>query len=303
MPYRLVITKGPLKGRAFLVTKTEAKIGRDPANDIVLPDDYISRMHATIVTRGNTHTVVNSSPNGTLVNGRRVERGRLKPGDEITLGAETVLRYELEASPAVAARPQTDEAARKAAAALKARPLLLRRPKLLIGGLIYLGLLVALAVVLTMYRHRSTPPEQPLLTKDAIIRDLTRPLDRERDPIQARAALARGMDLYERREVDPANLYAAVVAFKEAEAYLGTSLTRPEHINAYNTCLDDLATRLDEFYFKAYALQQERRYNEARDYYANVLKYINDPDSAIFKDVSQRIRELQPFLERRRWGA
>ena len=79
MPYRLVAIKGPLKGRTFVVVKTETKIGRDPTNDIVLADDYVSRVHATIVTQGDRHVLINASPNGTLVNSKRVDRGALKP--------------------------------------------------------------------------------------------------------------------------------------------------------------------------------------------------------------------------------
>jgi pSer/pThr/pTyr-binding forkhead associated (FHA) protein len=37
------------------------------------------------------------STNGTRINGQRVERGRLRPGDEISIGHT---RYRLEAAPA-----------------------------------------------------------------------------------------------------------------------------------------------------------------------------------------------------------
>jgi FHA domain len=72
-------------------------LGRDSACDIVLNDAKCSRRHA-VVEKGPDGLVVrdSGSANGVYVNGRRVERARLRPGDVIRLGdAQLKLLHEL----------------------------------------------------------------------------------------------------------------------------------------------------------------------------------------------------------------
>lgn len=60
-------------------------IGRDPENDVVIPDRRVSRRHAEVVQVGSDFVLRDcESKNGTFVNGERVvgER-RLQDGDEI----------------------------------------------------------------------------------------------------------------------------------------------------------------------------------------------------------------------------
>ncbi len=69
-----------------------ARIGRSSACDLVLPDDAVSRRHAEIALRGGVCVVRDlGSCNGTWVNGRSVQRARLRRGDKLQLG-ETVIR-------------------------------------------------------------------------------------------------------------------------------------------------------------------------------------------------------------------
>jgi hypothetical protein len=71
---------------------TVAVIGRDPGCDVVLNDTRCSRRHAVVEDRPEGLVVRDlESANGTYVNGRRVERARLRPGDTIRLG-ETRLK-------------------------------------------------------------------------------------------------------------------------------------------------------------------------------------------------------------------
>ena len=62
-------------------------LGRDPACDVVLNDSKCSRRHA-VVEEGPEGVVVRDegSANGIHVNGRRVEKANLKPGDTLRLG-------------------------------------------------------------------------------------------------------------------------------------------------------------------------------------------------------------------------
>jgi predicted component of type VI protein secretion system len=69
-------------------------IGRHPQCDARLDSDWVSLRHF-VLTEDAGDVVVRDlvSTNGTWVNGRRVELGRLKPGDEISIAH---IRYRLE---------------------------------------------------------------------------------------------------------------------------------------------------------------------------------------------------------------
>jgi pSer/pThr/pTyr-binding forkhead associated (FHA) protein len=62
-------------------------IGRSRSCDVVQPEPTLSRRHATLQMRWGTWTLEDhASKNGTWVNGRRVQRVRLHPGDDVLLG-------------------------------------------------------------------------------------------------------------------------------------------------------------------------------------------------------------------------
>jgi hypothetical protein len=66
----------------------EVVIGRDPSCNLVLNDDRCSRRHAIIeATPGGLSVRDAGSANGIYVNGRRMERSPLQPGDTVRLGA------------------------------------------------------------------------------------------------------------------------------------------------------------------------------------------------------------------------
>jgi diguanylate cyclase (GGDEF)-like protein len=77
----------------------EVVLGRDPACTVRLPADDVSRRHARIAADGGGHLLVDlRSRNGTWVNGRAVERHRLRAGDRVRVGA-FVARYVAEGDP------------------------------------------------------------------------------------------------------------------------------------------------------------------------------------------------------------
>jgi transcriptional regulator with AAA-type ATPase domain len=63
------------------------RIGRDREADVRLPSARISRLHAEITPSGPLHVIVDlESKNGVFVNGRRVTRAALTPGDVVRIG-------------------------------------------------------------------------------------------------------------------------------------------------------------------------------------------------------------------------
>jgi pSer/pThr/pTyr-binding forkhead associated (FHA) protein len=68
-------------------------VGRDPANDIVVPHDTnVSRSHAEVQFRDGRWLLVDlGSRNGTIVNGRRIRQHPLREGDRIQIGQITLV--------------------------------------------------------------------------------------------------------------------------------------------------------------------------------------------------------------------
>jgi Protein of unknown function (DUF3662)/FHA domain len=80
-------------GRRHELTRTLV-VGRSRECDVTLDDPNVSRRHAEIRREGDAWWVVDlGSTNGVEVNGRRVDRAKLEPDDEILLGTSE-LRFE-----------------------------------------------------------------------------------------------------------------------------------------------------------------------------------------------------------------
>jgi len=81
----------------FILAKANVSLGRANTNDIILNDVRVSRSHARLECGEKNVTVADmDSSNGTRVNGVRVERAILKPGDTISLGSQQ-LKFQVDA--------------------------------------------------------------------------------------------------------------------------------------------------------------------------------------------------------------
>ena len=75
--------------RQVRVTRSPFRIGRQPDRDLTLKDSRISREHAVILREDGAYYIEDSkSRHGLYVNGRKVDRARLRPHDRIGFGAE-----------------------------------------------------------------------------------------------------------------------------------------------------------------------------------------------------------------------
>jgi len=83
-------------GKQHEIEKRRVVIGRSKDCDIQVADPNVSRRHAEVRQEGAAYWVVDlDSTNGMEVNGRRLKRAKLRPGDTITVGAtELVFRRE-----------------------------------------------------------------------------------------------------------------------------------------------------------------------------------------------------------------
>src|SRR5574341_1652384 len=89
---KLIVNPTSSSRREIQLPKTLLSIGRDPSNDLVLPDAMVSRRHAVIELRGSTYFLRDcNSSNGSLVNGDRVSERSLRDGDLVAIGTARLL--------------------------------------------------------------------------------------------------------------------------------------------------------------------------------------------------------------------
>jgi hypothetical protein len=109
----LVIVEGAGAGKSVPLQRALV-LGREKA-DVIVADIAASREHCKVFTQDGDWFVLDlNSRNGTKVNGERITRWHLAPGDTITIG-KTEIRFDAPELPARAAPP-------KPAAAAPARP-------------------------------------------------------------------------------------------------------------------------------------------------------------------------------------
>ena len=86
-PALVVRSGGGRSGETFHPKGTETAIGRSPDCPIFLDDVTVSRRHAVLVERDGAFFIEDQgSLNGTFLNRRRIESGKLEDGDEIQIG-------------------------------------------------------------------------------------------------------------------------------------------------------------------------------------------------------------------------
>jgi len=88
MSLELSVVAGPDKGRAFtLNVGPDLMIGRSAQAQYQINDARVSRNHCAVLVEDGAATVTcNGGSGGTLVNGQKVTRHKLKPGDVVQVG-------------------------------------------------------------------------------------------------------------------------------------------------------------------------------------------------------------------------
>jgi uncharacterized RDD family membrane protein YckC len=100
---KLILNPSSPARQEMLLPRTLFSIGRDPSNDVVLPDAMVSRRHAVIEMRGGQYFLRDcNSSNGSLVNGDKVSERSLRDGDLVAIGSARLLfRDDIESLDAV----------------------------------------------------------------------------------------------------------------------------------------------------------------------------------------------------------
>ena len=94
LPVRLVCISGPLQGQVINQWSGTLCIGRAFTNDIVLPDESISKAHAHIICVDDTYYLEDlNSSNGTFLQGRKITKEKLQNGHVLRIGLSS-FRFE-----------------------------------------------------------------------------------------------------------------------------------------------------------------------------------------------------------------
>jgi len=106
MKYKILLkdSEGKEKIKEVILEEGTLRIGREKDNDLVLSSTDVSRHHAEIVLKGDSIAIIDlQSKNGTYVNGKKIDKSKLKVGDSIQIGSYVlevdVMRDEAETVP------------------------------------------------------------------------------------------------------------------------------------------------------------------------------------------------------------
>ena len=102
MPKLVVLSEG-LTGRSYELKVEKTTIGRVEDNAFQIPEQSVSSHHCEVLLKGSDIVVKDlNSTNGTFINGEKITKKVLKPGQVLRLG-QIELRLETDGAPATPA--------------------------------------------------------------------------------------------------------------------------------------------------------------------------------------------------------
>lgn len=104
---KLLVLNGELQGAQLLLRDGDMTIGRNRTDDLVLPDEIVSRLQATLSFNDGKYLIRDeSSRNGTFINDRKITQQVLRDGDVIEFGlGGPSARFEVDPEPDAGSAP------------------------------------------------------------------------------------------------------------------------------------------------------------------------------------------------------
>ena len=117
--------------RRDTIVQDIVKVGKDPRSHLRVDDDLASRMHAVIevASPGDITLIDLGNEPGTLVNGQRVNKCKIRPGDQIQIGSTLIQLENAEAAVVTSAAPPAIQSAPPAPVSAPPPPPSSRRPE------------------------------------------------------------------------------------------------------------------------------------------------------------------------------
>ncbi len=303
---------GPNAGRKLLIRQTRISFGR--STDRVLPVDqpFISREHGEFAFDQGQWQLINHSPNGTILNGKRITKKPrpIKANATVTIGDTDVFRV----SPivdeadlhAAAEQPITDTTA-TATPEPAVHSSAGGRTKLWIGIAVFWA--VALGLIAFSLLNQSNPtttsPGDNLpapITAEQIEGYIHRPIDKQPpDQRKADTAVAQARESYALIDRRTDALYRAYEAYRNALTYTAAdALPDATDQRQYFILQKRLAEGVTEKYEDAIVLFKSRQYKAADEAFKDLRDFYPAPESPVFKDALKREAAARQALERRR---
>ncbi len=329
----LVFTRGPQRGQRVPLAKMMNIIGRDQSCDIPIEDEYASRQHARIVVEGNRVRLVNTSNNGTRVNGKTVkDNAVLDNGDTLGFGLECEVRIQLAggaaptgaqapAAPAKGPPPLPDDRTRSGRsredvkAEEQASKRQLKKPTMVVWILVYLGVFGALFLFLSWLRGGQTEVkvESGLALTDKQIRDyIEEPLPYEIENKMLAAdhlqQAQQGYEQWQTNTTEPGHVYRTLHNYKMALAYYNQeSFPTDDAIHLAHMqelkfgqppdttpkVREGLFDKVRIHYKNAYSWQRQGKWAKAEQEYHLVLRLIPDHTHPINKNVREQLNVVK----------
>lgn len=290
-----------------------AIIGRSADVEVPIPDASASRQHAKLHRRDGEFEIENLSPNGTKVNGKPIEKKRLRDGDVIEIGASTRLRVRyLTQSGAVVGHDDTetqtggafdDNAESLPPAAAPRKSSLLKKPKVVIGLTVYFVGLLALMLMLESRSGTVGPP--PGLSRrqiadmmDAYFAETSPAFSRSPDAKKEAAALDRAREAFNTAPVSPQSLWRATFGFREALAYSPSRAWRsPEDVRRFQQARGHLIDRLCDAYIDALAEHRKGRLRDARGSFNKLQEIVVDRNCELNRHIGRWLAAINAQME------
>jgi hypothetical protein len=215
MSFALIVAKGRGRGRRYRFD-SGVSFGRDAANDVVLNQAAVSRVHARIERQGQGWALLDrGSANGTQLNGAPVAgRAQLREGDRIGLAG---VLFEFRAGRSGA----------RAGARWRRLPGHLRAT-FIAGAVLLVGLIGERAVGDVAPAAMPGDAVPQAVSPPPLAEMASSPPERRPGVEAARAAWERGQRKLRERRIAPGNLYDAWRAFGEARDRVTALASRPE---------------------------------------------------------------------------
>ncbi len=288
---------GRLAGQTMPFDDSPVTFGRDASQTITLESPYASREHGELRFEDDHWGLVNHSPNGTEVNGKRVTKGprRLKEGDRVGLGGEVwfVAAFgdqlaetrDAEPDPAEEREPEEEQTVDSEIAEAK------RRSRIWIGIGIYLAIMAVVFVVFISLSGGDTEaPAKGMLSDEQIAEEIRRPIERPADPREASRYLKMANASYRRTSADPDALYKTYRYYRLALAYSRETTFDMIEQRRFDTVEQQLIDAVTKQYREAYALLRSKQWAEAEQAFRKLSRMYPNYESRIYRNVQQQLK-------------
>lgn len=299
------ILQGSGAGRSAAFDGGELGFGRSPNNAIIVDVPEASREHGVLKYDADGWKVVNLSPNGTTVNGKRMrgEERLLRSGDRVGVGKLPLIKVQIhpgeaedaEADPGGEVAPATAAAAGTEAQNQKKQQLKLY---LAIAGVLGGALFIAVGFLapLSSNGNGDGGPRVTQLSHTQIERIVTQPTEIDPTQREAQTALDTAREAYRNRELAADNLYEAYRNYKIAAAFDDGSLLDGEAYREYKDAEEMLVERVSRLYTEAYSQYRSGQWHEAEETCRTLQREYRRRDR-LYESVNELLR-----IARRRQG-